>query len=319
MTVGLPMKYVEACDLERSDLVARVIARNEDVYPRRVAQTTRGWLVYERYEEQVVELDRDLRRIHGWGRQGPGPMEYENPVGLGRVDSTHVIVVDGRPPSLIVFGPDATEHRLAVPGRPTHAIVADGRILVATNEATVHEITLNGEVRTVNTRGDFGLPEARGLATNPVLRLRGNHMAFTGPSTIWTLGDQPRRMIQRCVHDDLMNMLEVPILIDTPFGRHPFNLTTMQDFLPIGSEGFLALGGLVVNVTRGREVQKLRSIEHYDTGGSLRQAWQLTEYPGAKGVFDEHTPGRMLIWHEEEIGGIRLVQLEGLGLKEAVP
>lgn len=309
-TASIPVRYTEACDLDRSDLAARIIAHNEGVYPRRVAQTPGGWLIYDRYEEQVVELDEDLRSVRSWGRQGPGPMEYEGPVGLGRLDSDRVVVVDGSPPSLIVFGPGGTEHRLAIRARPRHAIVADGRILIATGEATVHEVTTDGQVQTLNTRQDFGLRENRGAGATAAPRLRGNHMAFTGPSAIWRLGTEPQRIIQRCVHDDLLNTLEEAVRIDTPFGPQPFNLTTLQDFLPLGTEGFLALGGLVVT---GRADQKLRSIEHYDSSGRLRQAWQLTGYPTARGVFDERTIGRMLVWNEEEFDGIRLIEVDGLG------
>ena len=309
-TATIPAKYTVACDLDRSDLVARVIARNPEVYPRRVAQTPGGWLVYDRYERQVVELDKNLRRVRSWGRHGPGPMEYEDPAGLGWLDSTRMVVVDEKPPSLIVFGPGGSEHRLALAGLPRHAIVADGRVLIATTEATVHEVTLDGQVRTVNIRDDFGLPDNRGAGTHAAPRLRGNHMAFTGPSAIWRLGTQPQRIIQRCVHDDLANMLEEAVRIDTPFGPQPFNLTTLQDFLPLGANGFLSLGGLVVRVND----QKLRSIEHYDSGGRLKQAWQLTGYPTVSGVFDEHVIGRMLIWDEDTIDGIQLVEVEGLGV-----
>lgn len=312
-TARIPVKYTEACDLDRSDLAARVIARNEQVYPRLVAQTSSGWLVYDRYEKQVVELDQDLRKVRNWGKHGPGPMEYDSPVGLGRLDSARVVVVDGNPPSVIVFGPGGSENRLAVFARPKHAIVADGRVLIATNEATVHEITVNGQLWTVNTRADFGLPENLGLGATPAPRLRGDYMAFTGPSAIWRLGSEPRQILQRCIHDDLLDMLEEAIQVDTPFGPQPFNLTTMQDFLPLGTKGFLTFGGLVVRVDMGREFQKLRSIEHYDATGTLKQAWKLTGYPVVRGVFDKHVVGRMLIWNEEEIDGIQLVEVEGLG------
>lgn len=312
-TARIPVKYTEACDLDRSDVAARVIARNEEVYPRLVAQTSSGWLIHDRYEKQVVELDQDLRKVRSWGQHGPGPMEYNSPVGLGRLDSARVVVVDGNPPSLIVFGPGGSEHRLAIFARPKHAVVADGRILIATNEATVHEATVDGQLRTVNTSDDFGLPENPGRGATPAPRLREGHMAFTGPSAIWRLGAEPRQIFQRCIHDDLLGMLEEAIQIDTPFGAHPFNLTTMQDFLPLGTRGFLTLGGLVVRVDMGREFQKLRSIEHYDSGGRLKQAWKLTGYPVVKGVFDNHVVGRMLIWNEEEIDGIQLVEVEELG------
>ena len=248
LSVRIPAEYTNACDLDRSDLAVRVIAHNREVYPGSVAQTSAGWLVYDKYERQVLELDKDLRRIRGWGRHGPGPMEYENPVGLGRLDSASVVVVDGNPPSLIVFGPGENEHRLAMSERPTHAIVADGRTLIATNEATVHEVTVDGRVRTLNTRDDFGLPASRGSGSHATPLLRANHLAFTGPSAIWRLGTQPQQLVQRCVHDDLEDMLEEAVRIDLgpPFGLQAFNLTTMQDFLPLGAEGFLAIGGLVV-------------------------------------------------------------------------
>ena len=314
LSVTIPAKYTVACDLDRSDLAVRVIARNEEVYPGQVARTSIGWLVYDKYERQVLELDTDLRRVRSWGRDGPGPMEYENPVGLGRLDSANVVVVDGNPPSLIVFGPGENEHRLAMSERPTHAIVADGRILIATNEATVHEVTVDGRVRTLNTRDDFGLPESRGSGSHATPRLRANHIAFTGPSTIWRLGTQPQQIVQRCVHDDLVDMLEEAVRIDLgpPFGLQAFNLTTMQDFLPLGEEGFLAIGGLVVRV-RG---ENLRSIERYDSRGVLQQAWQLTGYPGVSAVFDERAPGRILIWNEDTIDGIQLVEVEGLGVND---
>ena len=309
-TASIPVRYTEACDLKRSDLTAQVIARNEGVYPRRVARTPGGWLIYDRYERQVVELGEDLQIVRSWGRQGPGPMEYEDPVGLGRLNSDRVVVVDASPPSLILFGPGGTEHRLAIPARPRHAIVADGRILMATDEAAVHEVALDGQVRTLNTRQDFGLPENRGSGAAAAPRLRGNHMAFTGPSAIWTLGTEPQRVVQRCVHDDLAGTLEEAVRIDTPFGPQPFNLTTLQDFLPLGAEGFLALGGLVVT---GTADQRLRSIEHYDSSGELTRAWQLPGYPVVRAVFDERIIGRMLVWHEDEFDGIQLIELEGLG------
>ena len=243
LSVTIPAKYTDACDLDRADLAVRVVAHNEEIYPGQVARTSSGWLVYDKYERQVLELDTDLRRVRSWGRDGPGPMEYENPVGLGRLDSANVVVVDGNPPSLIVFGPGENEHR-----------------------------------------------------------------------PIWRLGTQPQQIVQRCVHDDLVDMLEEAVRIDLgpPFGQQAFNLTTMQDFLPLGGEGLLAIGGLVVRV-RG---ENLRSIERYDSRGVLQQAWQLTGYPGVSAVFDERAPGRMLIWDEDTIDGIQLVEVEGLGVND---
>lgn len=311
-TTTIPEEYANACELDRSDLVVRVIAQNEEVYPQRAARTPGGWLVYDRYEEQVVELDQDLRRVGSWGRQGPGPMEYEDPVGMGRLDADRVVIVDASPPSLIVFGPganDRNEHRLVMDARPQHAVIVDGRLLIATSDATVHEASLDGELRLVHTRTDFGLPQGGGSGASAVPRLRGNHIGFTGPSQIWTLGAQPQQIVQRCIHDDLKQMLEAPVQIDTPFGPLPFNLTTMKDFLPLGADGFLALGGLVVRV----DGRLRRSIEHYDATGNLTQAWLLTGYLAVNGVFDDQVTGRMLLWQPDAIAGVQLVEVEGLG------
>ena len=305
----IPSEYTYACDLDRSELAVRVIARNEEVYPDRVARTANGWLIHDRFERQVVELDEDLRRVRDWGRRGRGPMEYESPVGLGRIDSAHVAVVDARPPSLIVLGPRGNEYRIA-DFDPEHAVIIGGRIIVASSEATIHEMTVHGQVRMLNARSDFGLPESRGskaAAANP--RLRPGYVGFTGPSAVWVLGPNPRQVVQRCVPEDMEDMLVdgAPMIdLGHPLGEHPMNIFTMQDFLPLGADGFLTVGGLVV---RGR---RLRSIERYDSKGVLVRAWQLTGYPEVKAAFDEHNIGRMLIWEEDSIDGILLVEAEGM-------
>ena len=197
--------------------------------------------------------------------------------------------------------------------RPKHAIVADGRVLIANNEAKSRS---NGKwpTVTVNSCADFAVfPRTLAGRLTPAPRLSGDYMAFTGPSAIWSLGTQPRQIVQRCIHDDLLDMLEEAIQVDTPFGPQPFNLTTMQDFLPLGSKGFLTFDGLVVRVDMGREFQKLRSIEHYDSTGRLKQAWKLTGYPVVRGVFDKHVVGRMLD-EQGGIDGIQLVEVEGLSV-----
>ena len=49
LSVTIPAKYTDACDLDRSDLTVRVVAHNEEIYPGQVARTSRGWLVYDKY------------------------------------------------------------------------------------------------------------------------------------------------------------------------------------------------------------------------------------------------------------------------------
>ena len=68
------------------------------------------------------------------------------------------------------------------------------------------------------------------------------------------------------------------------------------------------MGGLLVRVNG----QRLRSIEHYDSTGTLTQAWQLTGYHAVSGVFDENVIGRMLLWQPDSIVGVQLVEAEGL-------
>ena len=311
MELSFPSEYTYACDYPRSELTVRLIAHNQEVYPDRIAQTPSGWLVHDRYERQVVELDENLRRVRTWGRHGPGPMDYERPVGLGRLDSDHVVVVDNEPPSLIVFGPTDNEYRIVgLQGRQMeHAIVADGRILIATRDATVHEVTLDGQTRILHSRHDFGLPGSRRSGAPASPRLRPGHIGLRGPSAIWTLGTHPQKAVQRCVHDDLEKMLKEAPRIDLgpPFGVQPYNVATMQDFLPLGAGGFLAMGGLVLKGSA-----RLRSIERYDSSGVLLEAWKLIGYPEVNAIFDEHNIGRLLIWNEESIDGIQLVETKGM-------
>ena len=81
----------------------------------------------------------------------------------------------------------------------------------------------------------------------------------------------------------------------------------MQDFLPLGAGGFLAMGGLVLKGSA-----RLRSIERYDSSGVLLEAWKLIGYPEVNAIFDEHNIGRLLIWNEESIDGIQLVETKGM-------
>ena len=85
-----------ACDLDRVPLRLEVLAHNPEVYPTSVAPPSRipgGWLVYDRFEQQLIELDDDLNEIARWGRSGPGPMEYSQPIAVwGNGDE--IVVVD---------------------------------------------------------------------------------------------------------------------------------------------------------------------------------------------------------------------------------
>ena len=309
LAVTTPEEYTRECRIERESLTATVLARNSDVYPDVVTRTSGGWLVHDRFARQIIELDDSLTIVRRWGRRGPGPLEYENPVAVLQTSPDQVVVLDRSPPSIITFGDGAGERRLEGV-MPVHAIFDGGRILVSARRGTLHEVTVLGEIRNLLSRHDFGLPVQRGDGARPIIRLRPGHLGFLGPSTIWVGSSPPRQIVQRCLHDDLANVhLEAPkVDLGPPFGIQPYTVHTMLDFLHLGDgAGFLVLGGLVV------DEDDLRSIERYDETGRLVKAWRLTGYPRVSGVFDNHNNGRMLLWNAEEIDGIVLVALDGEG------
>ncbi len=162
---------------------------------KRLSRTGRpsGWLVYDRFDRQVVELDNALEEVHRWGRRGPGPLEYEDVVAMIRTDLGQVVVFDRSPPSMLVFGEDGEEHRLDI--IPRHATFDQGRIILADRAGSVHEITVEGEVRTLLYPRDFGLPVPRGAGAFPVMRLKSGYVGFLGPSSVWASAPSVRRLV----------------------------------------------------------------------------------------------------------------------------
>ena len=291
------------------ELTATPVASNREIYPTLATRVVGGWLVYDEFLEQVVELDEGLAELHRWGRRGPGPFEYGNPVSLMRLPSGDVAILDDSPPSVMVMSGEArNEHRL-VGIRPEAAMALDdGTILVAGHDGNLQVISTVGEVvRQVASREDLGLPKERGNGAAPEILLRPPFVGFLGPSTVWRArdGDRPRQTLQRCVPDDLARVHErAPLVELPPFGHVPYTVVTMSDFLPL-PDGMLTFGSLAVNPEGDR------SIEFYDGAGTLRQAWRLTGYPNVWGTFDSQNPRRVLIWNKETIDGMLLIEVDG--------
>ena len=202
-----PEALTAACEMERSPLSVDVVASSLDHYPRHAERIPGGWLIYDRYDRQVVELADDLREVARWGREGPGPLEYGGRVrGLGRTESGSTFVVDDSPPAVMMFGGPGEEYRLDVP-RPHHAVRLDDRLLIASS-AGIHETTFShdGEVATPWSHEDLAIPVSeRGKSSRYWLRKSSNgsvYAAATSQSAIWLLNGEenvPRKVVQRCV------------------------------------------------------------------------------------------------------------------------
>ena len=301
-------KYRFECQLDRTELEARIVAANSEFYPEFATRTAEGWLIYDEFERQVVELDEELRELRRWGREGDGPLEYRKPVSAMRLPTGEVLVVDAAPPSFLLFGGERpNEHRLEGI-EPEHAMVRDdGTVLVAGKHGDLHVFTPEAEtLGQVATRRDLGMTETQGEeAAYPVIDINPPYIGFVGPSTVWSLtADKPRMVLQRCVHEDLARVHEqAPTVSLGKLGTVPITVITMGDYLVL-PDGFLVLGALVVNEEADR------SIEHYDASGNLVEAWRLTGYPAAHGRFDPHNPKRILIWNKATIDGILLLEVE---------
>lgn len=311
----IPDEYGWECSVDRDRLTATVVAANIEIYPEFATRVAGGWLVYDKYLKEVVELDENLGVVRSWGRQGPGPGEYGRPVAALRLPSGGIAIVDKSPPSIITLGDDSDELLLNLGEGvdPNDAIMrGDGRLLVSGNLGTLHIVTPGSRSASLFApRRDFAMPEALGTGAKPAVRLTQEYVGFLLTSTIWKLDEEgPRKIVERCVPEGLGRAHEdAPTLeLGTFPGTIRVTLHTMRDFQPIPG-GFLTLGALKVND------QKDRSIERYDDEGNLRQAWRLEGFPGAKGRFDRTNPRRLMVWDVTGIEGVLLVELNGdLGL-----
>lgn len=305
---SIPSQFAEACDIDRDDLHTTLIASNADVYPGLAVSVPGGWLVYDRYSNVVIELTNDLVEIRRWGRHGPGPLEYQIPVGLTKTPDG-VQVVDRSPPSLLRFGRRSVERRLDLPTAPVHSVDSGGLLRVAGSDGSVYTVTAGGDVSVLLTPSDFGLPDAPEGAL-PVLYLRDGYAAFRGPSTIWTLDGgsrvpSPRQLLQRCVPPPLRNVHELAPKLTVAGRQVPYTVHTLQDFRVLTNGMILALGGLKVGD------EEFRSIERYRADGQFDRAWQLP-YPNVRGAFHSSNPRWLLIWNDDEFAGIRLIEVSNL-------
>ena len=314
-SLQIPERLTTACDLDRVPLDVEIVAQNPEVYPQLVERVPGGWLVFDRYSRRVLELDDNLVEVGRWGRLGDGPGEYRKPIGFGRSVSGEVVIVDASPPSVIVYGERPSEYSLGTGPTLTHATVEGGQIRFSTTEGSIISAHLNDPQVTSVFRSGAELGITRNLTgAVPEMLLRTNpegesYVGFQGPSTIFALdGANPRRMVQRCVPEELRTIHDVAPTIEVPgFGMTTYTIKTLQDFLVLRSGDILAFGAL--KVRNGDE--SARSIELYDSQGDLVHAWSLNG--SAFGMFDEFNSRRILIWDREDIDGIQLIEVKAEG------
>ena len=315
-----PDELQAACDMERSPLTAKVVASSAEYYPKLAERISGGWLIYDRYADQVVELDDYLREVARWGRKGPGPLEYRGTVqGFGRTGSDGTFVVDDSPPSLMVFGATENEYRLDVTRRLDHAIEADNQLLLASTLG-IHgtSLTRDGEVAMEWSREDLGI-NVYDDGQPPHFRLRrgGDGSLYAGtttPSAIWALDGEnsPRKVVQRCVPKAWQEVhRKAPVFETGPFRGHGYSMQTLADYTVLDSGRVLALGTLAANGDRHV------SVELYDADGELIRAWELP-LRTSQAVFDPQNPRRLLVWGTfKGDKHVRLIEVDGAGYPSA--
>lgn len=331
---AMPEELTTACAFDRSSLVVRELASNLAVSPGMAERVPGGWLVYDRYERQVIELDDRLEEVTRWGRRGEGPLEYDRePAGFGRTDAGETLLFR-LSPSVIAFD-SQTSHvieGLGI-GRVQHAVNLDERILMA-NDAGVFETAL-GQREAVMKWGSRNLGIVVGdRGVRPIYRLRmspdGNlYAAAMVQSWIWSLddGEEPEKLVERCV-PDLWRTAHVEA-----FPVRPRNITgfppefaahitaqcdpcyraeqTLMDFTILRTRQVLAWGALDANADDDQ------SVELYDADGDLLHAWLLPRRTWTDGLFDPFNPRRLLVWGGEFEDHVRLIEIAGEGYPAA--
>lgn len=301
-----------ACDLDRAPLELEVLARNPEVYPTLVAPPSRipgGWLVYDRYERRVIELDDDLNEVARWGRAGPGPMEYSQPVAVWG-SGEQVVVVDRGSPSIILFGSDPRERALRVPLPIWDAAFfpAEDRLVLSVMGAGLYETTLfgRGEMRTAWTYADLGIEAQPGTPVpfggSPIVLhespTRGLYAGSQWGSRIWHVESAGARVVlERCIPEDLRNQHISPV-------RAGSARTTLQNFHVLPDGRILTHGALPMEVPDTER----RSVELYGADGTLLAAWSI---PFISAAFDPTNANRLLVWSDEV--GLQLVTVSGPG------
>ena len=308
-----PEALVTACEMERWPLTVEVVATSTAHYPRHAERVPGGWLVYERYDQQVVELDDDLREVARWGRKGPGPLEYRGNVpGFGRTESGGTFVVDDSPPSVMTFGATGTEYRLDVP-RPHHAVAVGDRLMLASS-AGIHEATISGDETDATTwsHEDLGIDISEDGKPSRYLLRSGDgsvYAAATSQSAIWALSgkDAPRKVVQRCVPKAWQEMhRKAPVFERGRFKGQRYSLRTLGDYAVLDEGRLLALGTLHTNADLHS------SLELYNADGEMVWAWEIPMPSSSRKVFDPYNPRRLLVWGpwkgEEHV---RLIEVDG--------
>ena len=311
-----PEVLTTACEMKRTPLAVEVVANSMTHYPRHAERISSGWLIHERYDRQVVELDNDLREVARWGRKGPGPLEYRGRVlAFGRTDSGSTFVVDDSPPSVMVFGSTEEEYLLNV-HRPHHAVNAGGRLLLASSLG-IHEATISrdGAGERVWRHEDLEIDVSKeGKPSRYLLRSSGDgavYAAATSQSAIWVLNGKggPRKIVQRCVPRAWQEMhRRAPVFESGPFKGEKYSLRTLGDYAVLDEGRLLTLGTLHTNA------QLHGSLELYNADGALVRAWELPLPSSARKVLDPYNPRRLLVWGpwkgEEHV---RLIEVDGEG------
>lgn len=311
-----PKALTTACDMRRSPLTVEVVAVSEAHHPRHAERIPGGWLIYERYDRQVVELDDDLREVARWGRRGPGPQEYRGRTpGFGRTELGGTFVVDDSPPSVMVFGArEETEGERRLDVRwPHHAVNVGDRLLLASSLG-IYEATVSGDRAGAMawSHADLGIAVSDdGKPSRYLLRSSTNgalYAAATSQSAIWLLSgeDGPRKVVQRCVPRAWQEMhRKAPVFESGPLKGEKYSLRTLGDYTVLDGGQLLALGTLETAEGRG-------SLELYDSDGALGGAWELPLPQQSRKMFDPYNPRRLLVWGpwkgEEHV---RLIEIDG--------
>lgn len=312
-----------ACPLERTLLSVTELASNPGHSPQKARRVADGWLVYDRYDRQVIELSADLQVVARWGKVGEGPMEYRagrgGPPGFGRTEAGETFVVDDGPPSIMALGLHRNEYQLergqGTPNFLDDAINVNDRILMAGDREGIFEGTLGERSLAVRwSLEDMGIVVGEDGQSPSFLLRRGRdgklYAGASNQSAIWTLDDgpSPRKVLQRCLPTGLMNIFtDAPRMQGGVIDGWRYSITTMVDFLVLRTGHVLTLGALDV----GADLQ--RSIEMYDDSGTLVRAWTLPLKGRVRGAFDPQDPRRILIWDGDDEEHVRLIEVDGEG------
>lgn len=279
-------------------------------------------LVVDQTRPEVVEAPTTLDEFRSIGRSGPGPGEYGEPVDAVRGPGGTYVVLDRKPPSLVVYEEDSSFREEIRLWSGAWALAADGESVYVSSwvsprrhegpgpgEPVLGRIRLEGPEPRVDTllryrpewRGERPVWHLPGVLTFPRVGPDGGiYLAWPSGYEIWRVDGEGHRVVLRgCIPDRFLEVYR-------DAGRDRGVIGNFISDFAVGPEG-----GLVVRGGHPGEDRRLRR-QLFSPEGELEASWALGRDDSvfAEAALAPDSAGYEVTWSRGS-GELRLLRFQG--------